>query len=95
MHDIILSEEAQEFCGNIGYLLASSHTSGPWSNGLAVQELFWRSFGHREGLGAVAEHMQFLNIEANEDWVSVLELTLRILVGSRCDSVEGIDIQHL
>jgi len=48
-----LVDDAVTLCENIRKLRDSNHTSDMWSNGKAVQEVYMKSFGQREGLTSV------------------------------------------
>ena len=56
-------EEATQFCEYIGELLQSVHTSGAWSNGLAVHDIYMTQFGTREGTHCVEQHMRILEMD--------------------------------
>ena len=81
----LLVEEATEFCGYIGELLQSVHTSGVWSNGLAVHDIYMMEFGEREGAHSVQQHMRGLDIDQTETEKPLLSLALQMVVNNRCE----------
>ena len=84
---LFLEDACDLFC-NIQELMGSTHSSGIWSNGKAVHDVFMASFGACEGKAAVAEHMHMLGIAPTDAPKTILQLALMMHLNGRCDSID-------
>ena len=85
------TQDAVDLVEYIGALVCSKHTSGMWSNGLAVYDFYMESFGVSEGEDAVLEFLQHLDIVPDGAKQTILGLAFKMLVNNavpdRCLSI--------
>ena len=90
----LIAHDAEDLCTYMGDIMRATQSSGVWTLGLAVRDIFMEQFGHVEGEASVLEHMQCLGIRLDGEPKPILQLALQMVVNNRCD-VDDETIERL